>query len=113
MWMGTAEGLMERIKNGMPEEWRRLIGTEVMGNAEGDVGGGIANLKGITTRIVSQCLRAKVIRRPAGEKVWEGVMTDMDGKRYGLISERNGTALNVKTLISCYVTIGLWQLSPI
>jgi len=90
MWMGTAEGLMERIKNGMPEEWRRMIATEVMGNDEGDVemkvgvGGGIANLKDITTRIVYQCLRAKVPRRPAGEEVWGRVLPDMDGKRIWL-----------------------------
>ena len=36
IWLGTAEGIMEKIKNGMPREWKRLIesGSHEGGEAE-------------------------------------------------------------------------------
>ena len=37
MWMGTAEGVMDKIKGGMPREWMEMIERENVVDEEGEI----------------------------------------------------------------------------
>uniref|UniRef100_A0A671TR16 Reverse transcriptase domain-containing protein n=1 Tax=Sparus aurata TaxID=8175 RepID=A0A671TR16_SPAAU len=84
IWLGTAEGVMEKIKEGMPKEWMGMIERENEADEEGDiemyVGEGERSMKltSVKTRVLYKCLGKKDVRRPAAEKVWERVMNEMD-----------------------------------
>lgn len=84
MWLGTAEGVMEKIKEGMPKEWMAMIERENEADEERDievyVGEGERSMKltSVKTRVLYKCLGKKDVRRPAAEKVWERVMNEMD-----------------------------------
>lgn len=87
MWMGTAEGLMDKIKGGMPKEWMEMIGRENGVDEEGEIelhiedSEKMVNLMNAKTRVLYKCLRGRDVRRPAAEKVWSRVMKDMEVKR--------------------------------
>ncbi|XP_034534665.1 uncharacterized protein LOC117809082 [Notolabrus celidotus] len=74
---------MEKIKEGMPNEWVRLVESEAgvteRGEVEMYVGEGErrVSLTSVKTRVVYKCLRVKEVRRPAAEKVWERVVNDV------------------------------------
>lgn len=87
MWLGTAEGVMEKIKKGMPSEWVSMIergdGMNGGGDVEMYVGEGETKIKltNVKTRVMYKYLRWKEVRRPAGENAWGKVMIGMDVKR--------------------------------
>ena len=84
IWLGTAKGVIEKIKKAMPKEWMGMIEREkgVRGEdkiemyvGEGECKVRLANVK---TRVIDKCMRGNEIRRPAAEKVWSKVMNGMD-----------------------------------
>ena len=89
MWLGTAEGIMEKIKNGMPREWKSMIENESGPSVGGEVemyvkeGEKRVCVLSMKTKTIYECLRGKEGKRPAGEKVWEKVMgeSDMDVRK--------------------------------
>ena len=87
MWLGTAERMMEQIKDGMPKEWVGMIERENDADEEGKiemyVGEGEVRLSlmSVKTRVIYRLLRVKDVRRPAAEKVWEKVMKGMNVRR--------------------------------
>lgn len=84
MWLGTAEGIMEKIKNGMPREWKSMIENESGSSEGGEVemyveeGEKRVCVLSMKTKTIYECLRGKEGKRPAGEKVWEKVMRESD-----------------------------------
>ncbi|KAL7375280.1 hypothetical protein ABVT39_014699 [Epinephelus coioides] len=84
MWLATAEGVMEKIKEGMPKEWMGMIESEKVVDEEGDIemyvgdGERRVNLMSVKTRVLYKCLGGTDVRRPAAEKVWQRVINEMD-----------------------------------
>ncbi len=87
MWLGTAEGVMGKIKEGMPREWIGMIEREAEVNEQGEIEMYVGeeekkvNLMSVKTRVLYRCLGEKEVRRPAGEKAWERVMNGMDVRK--------------------------------
>ena len=84
MGKGTAETLLEDIKEGMPGEWKRMIESENVGSVESDVelyvGEGV-KLGDLSAKGIYKMFGGGSVRRPASEKVWEKVMGGMDVRK--------------------------------
>ena len=76
MGFGTAENLLDSVKEGLPGEWRSMIESEDDGSGEGDVvlyvgdGDSRTKLGDISTKGINKILRKANVRRPAAGKRW-------------------------------------------
>ncbi|KAF3858933.1 hypothetical protein F7725_012134 [Dissostichus mawsoni] len=87
MLLRTAEGIMNRVKKGMPGGWREMIESEAVRGgesvAEMYVGEGDACVKieKVKTKTIYKMLRGNKVRRPTSEGVWEKVLEKFDGRK--------------------------------
>jgi len=86
MGAGTAERVMESIKEGMPSEWRRLIEGEIEGGGRSECevtmhmgeGGKMCEVGKLKANAIYRSLAKGKVRRPAAEKVWVRVINGLE-----------------------------------
>lgn len=87
MPLKTAEGIMNRVKKGMPGGWKEMIESEAVRGGESVAGMYVGEgevcvkIEKIKTKTVYKILRGNKIRRPASERVWEKVLEKFDVRK--------------------------------